>query len=62
MPFAKKNKKQVEIILNKVDKILENSHWYKNLRAPLNKWKRVHKDRHFVLVFSVWMRKTIVSH
>lgn len=51
--LAKKNKKQVEIILSKVDEILENPHRYKNLRAPLNNWKRVHIDKHFVLVFSV---------
>ena len=51
--LAKKNRKQVEIILNKVDEILVNPHRYKNLRAPLNEWKRVHVDKHFVLVFSV---------
>jgi len=38
--LAKKNKKQVEVILRKVDEILENPHRYKNLRAPLNDWKR----------------------
>ncbi len=51
--LAKKNKKQVEVILRKVDEILENPHRYKNLRAPLNDWKRVHVDKHFVLIFSV---------
>ena len=51
--LAKKNKKQVEIILRKVDEILENPHRYKNLRAPLNDWKRVHVDKHFVLTFSI---------
>jgi len=51
--LAKKNKKQVGIILSKVEEILENPHRYKNLRAPLNNWKRVHIDRHFVLVFSI---------
>jgi len=51
--LAKKNSKQVEIILNKIDEILSNPHRYKNLRAPLNDWKRVHVDRHFVLTFSV---------
>jgi len=51
--LTKKNKKQVEIILRKVDEILENPHKYKNLRAPLNDWKRVHVDKHFVLTFSI---------
>jgi len=51
--LAKKNRKKVEIILKKIDEILENPHRYKNLRAPLNNWKRVHVDNHFVLTFSV---------
>ena len=51
--LRKKNKKQVEIILKKADEILKDPHRYKNLRAPLNMWKRVHIDKHFVLTFSV---------
>ena len=51
--LAKKNKKQFEIILNKTSEILENQHRYKNLRAPMNHLKRVHIDKHFVLVFSI---------
>jgi YafQ family addiction module toxin component len=51
--LAKKNSKQVEIILKKIGEVLENPHRYKNLRAPLNDWKRVHVDKHFVLIFSV---------
>lgn len=51
--LSKKNKKQVEIILKKADEILKEPHRYKNLRFPLNMWKRVHIDKHFVLAFSV---------
>ncbi len=51
--LAKKNRKQVEIILKKIDEILSNPHRYKNLRAPLNDWKKVHVDKHYVLTFSV---------
>lgn len=51
--MAKKNKKQLEIILNKADEIAQDPHRYKNLRAPMNHLKRVHIDKHFVLVFSV---------
>ncbi|WP_407356548.1 type II toxin-antitoxin system RelE family toxin [Methanolobus sp. WCC5] len=51
--LAKKNKKQLEIILSKAEEIVENPHRYKNLRSPLNMWKRVHIDKHFVLAFSV---------
>lgn len=51
--IAKKNFKQAEIIVKKSEEIILNPHHYKNLRAPLNHWKRVHIDKHFVLTFSV---------
>lgn len=51
--LAKKNKKQLEIVLSKANEILENPHRYKNLRTPMNHLKRVHIDKHFVLVFSI---------
>jgi YafQ family addiction module toxin component len=51
--LIKKNKKQYEIILRKAEEILQNPQHYKNLRAPLQHWKRVHIDKHFVLTFSV---------
>ena len=53
MKLQKKNPKQVEIIMKKTEEILIDPHHYKNLRAPLNDWKRVHIDNHFVLTFSV---------
>lgn len=51
--LAKKNRVQLEIVFKKVDEILTDPHRYKNLRTPLNDWKRVHVDKHFVLLFSV---------
>ncbi len=51
--MVKKNNKQYEIIMKKVREILENPQHYKNLRVPLQMWKRVHIDKHFVLAFSV---------
>jgi len=51
--LAKKNPKQLEIIYNKITEILKDPHRYKNLRSPLNHLKRVHIDKHFVLVFSI---------
>ncbi|HLD85228.1 MAG TPA: type II toxin-antitoxin system RelE/ParE family toxin [archaeon] len=51
--LVKKNRKQYEIITKKVQEILQNPQHYKNLRAPLQDWKRVHIDKHFVLAFSV---------
>ena len=51
--LEKKNRKQVEIILKKAGEIAENPYRYKNLQVPLNNLKRVHVDKHFVLVFSI---------
>jgi YafQ family addiction module toxin component len=48
-----RNPKQLKIITKKITEILSNPSHYKNLRAPLNSWKRVHIDNHFVLAFSV---------
>ncbi len=53
LKLSKKNPKQLEIIYNKVKEIVRNPNRYKNLRAPLNHWKRVHVDKHFVLTFSI---------
>jgi len=51
--FGLKNPKQAESIAKKSEEIINNPHRYKNLRYPLNNWKRVHIDRHFVLTFSI---------
>ncbi|MBW2995557.1 type II toxin-antitoxin system RelE/ParE family toxin [Candidatus Woesearchaeota archaeon] len=53
LKLSKKNPKQMEIIAKKVEEIAENPNRYKNLRAPLNEFKRVHIDKHFVLIFSI---------
>ena len=49
----KKNRKQYEIIMKKAQEIIKTPNHYKNLRAPLQNWKEVHIDKHFVLTFSV---------
>jgi len=49
----KKDKKQYKIIFRKIEEVvhaLDINH-YKNLRAPLNEYKRVHIDKSFVLIF-----------
>ena len=50
---AKKNPRQAEIIAKKTEEIVLNPHRYKNLRPPLQHWKRVHIDKHFILTFSI---------
>ncbi len=59
--LSKKNKKQVLIILKKAEEIIKDPHRYKNLRVPLNMWKRVHIDKHFVLTFSIDENNKIIT-
>ncbi|MBU1198288.1 MAG: hypothetical protein KKF46_05210 [Nanoarchaeota archaeon] len=49
----KKNPKQLKIIYKKLKEIVKYPYRYKNLRTPLNHLKRIHIDKHFVLVFSI---------
>ncbi len=51
--LKKKNPKQLKIISKKLKEIIKNPHRYKNLKAPLDEWKRIHIDKHFVLTFSI---------
>jgi len=51
--LANKNPKQLDIIEKKINEVIQNPHHYKNLRKPLQHLKRVHIDKHFVLVFSI---------
>lgn len=51
---AKKNKAQLLIVHKKIQEIRKNPHHkYKFLRKPLQKFNRVHIDKHFVLIFKV---------
>ncbi|VVB67720.1 Uncharacterised protein [Candidatus Norongarragalina meridionalis] len=50
--LAKRDRKQYEAVFKKTAEILENPQHYKNLRPPLEAWKRVHIGN-FVLTFSV---------
>ncbi|MDK2791105.1 MAG: hypothetical protein PWP15_1625 [Methanothermococcus sp.] len=51
--LSKKDGKKVEIILKKISEINKNPHHYKNLRTPMEDFKRVHIDKSFVLIFTV---------
>ena len=51
--LRRKNKKQFEIILKKMSKILENPQHYKSLQHDMKGLRRVHIDRSFVLVFEI---------
>ena len=62
--LVKKDKKKVEIINKKIKQIISCDHesidHYKNLRHDLKDFKRVHIDKHFVLVFKVDKSKNFI--
>ncbi len=58
--LAKKNPKQMDIIENKINEVIKNPNHYKNLRKPLQNFKRVHIDKSFVLLFSIDQNKKLV--
>ena len=49
----KKDKKRYEITWKKINEVVNSSdvEHYKNLKFPMNEFKRVHIDKSFVLVF-----------
>ena len=51
--LSKKDRKRYEIIWKKINEIInsENVEHYKNLKYPLNDFKRIHIDGSFVLIF-----------
>lgn len=59
--LKQKNPKQYEIICKKRDEILGDPTRYKNLRYGMSDRKRVHIDKHFVLVFKVDLNNSVVE-
>jgi len=62
--IAKKDPKKANIIKKKADEIIKSDKetimHYKNLCYGLKKLKRVHIDKHFVLVFEVDLEKNLI--
>ena len=62
--ILKKDKEKVEIINKKIKEIVNNDsnsiERYKNLRHELKNFKRVHIDKHFVLIFKVDKEKNFI--
>ena len=59
--LRKKNPGQFKIICKKRDEVLRTPVRYKNLRYDMSGRKRVHVDKHFVLVFKVNQNDRIVK-
>lgn len=61
--LSKKDKEAYIQILKKLNEVAnsENPEHYKNLKEPLQKFKRVHIKKSFVLVFSFDKRKGLIK-
>jgi YafQ family addiction module toxin component len=58
--LAKKDKKQLEAISKKIDRILENPAHFKPLKGGMHGARRVHIDKSFVLIYEIAeSRKTV---
>ena len=58
--LSKKDKKQLEIINKKVDKILENPYQFKPLTGNMKGIRRVHIGKSFVLTYEILENEKIV--
>lgn len=60
--FFKKDKRRYIVLMKKIEEIVSTGDidHYKNLKKPLNDFKRVHIDAHFVLVFMYDKNEDIV--
>lgn len=60
LKLVKRNPKQMEIILKKIEQILENPYRFKPLRSDMKGYREVHVDKHFVLVYSIDEERKVV--
>ncbi|MBU0757300.1 MAG: type II toxin-antitoxin system RelE/ParE family toxin [Nanoarchaeota archaeon] len=59
--LSKRNPKQFEILLKKLEKILEEPYRFKPLRGDMHGAYRVHIDKSFVLVYEIdESKKTVI--
>jgi len=63
--LEKKNPVLSEIFRRKLEEVISHDIYsidtYKNLRAPLNKYKRIHLTRNKILIFQVMKEKKLVK-
>lgn len=58
--LRRKNKKQLEIIDNKVQQILKNPYHFKPLRGDIYGARRVHIGKSFVLIYEIDEKNKVV--
>ena len=58
----KKDPRRYKILMKKIEEIIasDNIDHYKNLRRPLQNFKRVHINAHFVLVFKYEKNEDVI--
>lgn len=59
--LSKKNKKQLEIIDNKIKQILQTPYHFKPLRGDMHGTRRVHVDKSFVLTYDIDEKNKVVK-
>lgn len=60
LKLSKKDKKQLQIINNKIQQILNKPYHFKPLRGDLKGSRRVHIDKSFVLTYEIDEEKKVV--
>ena len=58
--LKRKNKHLLVVIWKKVEEIRVNPYHYKPLKGKMKGIRRVHIDKHFVLIFSVVEKRNVV--
>ena len=62
--IGKKDKTKSEIILKKIEEIVQRNQttieYYKNLRNELSDYKRVHVAKSFVIMFKVYKKENFI--
>ena len=58
--LAKKSKKQLEAINMKIGQILANPHHFKELRGNMQRIRRVHIEKSFVLTYEILEKEKTV--
>ena len=60
--LGKKDPNRMQAINKKLNEICSNPfHEYKFLKKPLQKYNRVHIDKHFVLIFETNHKKRVIE-
>ncbi len=60
--LSKKDKSLSLMVLNKINEIItsQDIEHYKNLRWPLEKYKRVHISKRYVLIFRYYKKENVI--